>query len=220
MGYLIIYNFIMKKLNSLNFRFISLFWLVLFFALLQIQPSTAQSDIPEPVTINNQNEEASPSEIVYTVVPGDSLSRIANKYRINLWQLKSWNKLGDNTFLKPGQQLTIKHIEYPAVEGLASWYGPGFHGQHMANTEIYNMYDIVVAHRTLPLGTKVKVTNLENGRSIIAPVLDRGPYVTDAAGNYTREIDLSYAVAEELGTIQRGVVRARIEPINEPLALK
>ena len=111
----------------------------------------------------------------------------------------------------------IKQVDYEPVEGLASWYGPNFHGKNMANGEVYNMHDIVVAHRTLPLGRKVVITNLENGRSIIAPVLDRGPYVKDSQGNYTREIDLSYAVAKELGTIKKGVVSTRIEPINEPL---
>jgi len=58
---------------------------------------------------------------------------------------------------------------------MASWYGPGFNGRKMANGQIYDMNDISVAHRTLPFGTKLRITNLMNGKSIIAPVLDRGP---------------------------------------------
>lgn len=158
-------------------------------------------------------------EIVYTVKSGDSLNKIADYYKVLLSDLLVWNNINKNTCLHPGDILVIKRVDYEPREGLASWYGPNFHGQHMANTEIFNMHDIIVAHRTLPLGRKVKITNLENGKSIIAPVLDRGPYVTDENGNYTREIDLSYGVALELGTIQKGVVHALIEPINESLTL-
>ena len=162
-------------------------------------------------------DEVQPREIIYTVKGGDSIYRIAQKYKVHRYQVRLWNNLESGAYLHPGQKLIIKQVDYEPVEGLASWYGPNFHGKNMANGEIYNMHDIVVAHRTLPLGRKVVITNLENGRSIVAPVLDRGPYVKDSQGNYTREIDLSYAVAKELGTIKKGVVSTRIEPINEPL---
>lgn len=176
----------------------------------------------ETLTQNNIIEAAQaerPQKIVYTVKPGDSLHRIANKYKVHVYQVRAWNDLGNTSLLRPGQKITIHQVDYEARDGLASWYGPGFHGQNMANTEVYNMYDIVVAHRTLPLGRKVKITNLDNGKSIIAPVLDRGPYVKNSQGEYTREIDLSYGVALALGTIKKGVVPARIEPLDEPLPL-
>ncbi|MCD4761658.1 septal ring lytic transglycosylase RlpA family protein [bacterium] len=161
--------------------------------------------------------EVQPREIIYVVKKGDSVFQIAQKYKVHRYQLRAWNNLDTSNYIYPGQKLIIKQVDYEPVEGLASWYGPNFHGKNMANGEIYDMNDIVVAHRTLPLGRKVVITNLENGRSIVAPVLDRGPYVVDSQGNYTREIDLSYAVAQKLGTIKKGVVSARIEPINEPL---
>lgn len=167
-----------------------------------------------------KGKQEQPSEVVYTVKPGDSVAKIAYKYKVHRYQLRQWNDLTVENIISPGQQLVIKHVEYPAVDGLASWYGPGFHGQNMANGQVYDMHSIVVAHRTLPLGTKVKVTNLDNGRSIIAPVLDRGPYVKNSNGEYTREIDLSYGVALELGTIKKGVVLTKIEPINEPLLME
>lgn len=176
--------------------------------------------------LNAQNKEAEPviaiqslDEIIYIVKPGDSLNKIADRYKVLLRDLKIWNNIGASNHLHPGDEIIVKQINYEAREGLASWYGPNFHGARMANTEVFNMYDIVVAHRTLPLGRKVKITNLENGKSIIAPVLDRGPYVKDSGGRYTREIDLSYAVACELGTIQKGVVMTLIEPIDETLKL-
>src|SRR5687768_12194400 len=77
--------------------------------------------------------------------------------------------------------------------GKASWYGKQFHGRTTANGEEYNMFHFTAAHRTLPLGTWVKVTNLKNGKSVVVRINDRGPY----AGN--RIIDLSYAAAQSLG---------------------
>ncbi|MCU0679210.1 MAG: septal ring lytic transglycosylase RlpA family protein [Planctomycetes bacterium] len=155
-------------------------------------------------------------QVVYTVEPGDSWAKVAVLYKVNLSDLKSWNRELTGKVLCPGDKILVKRIEYPSVEGLASWYGPGFHGQNMANGQVYDMNDIVVAHRSLPLGRKVLITNLENGKSIIAPVLDRGPYVKNSRGEYTREIDLSYGVAKELDTIKKGVVLARVEPLEEP----
>ena len=73
--------------------------------------------------------------------------------------------------------------------GVASWYGPGFHGNRTANGEIYDQYELTAAHRTLPLGTRVMVTNLSNGRAVEVRINDRGPFVGG------RAIDLSYAAA-------------------------
>lgn len=77
--------------------------------------------------------------------------------------------------------------------GVASWYGPGFHGRKTANGERFNMHALTAAHRTLPLGTQVRVTNTSNGRSVIVRINDRGPY----AGQ--RVIDLSKASAQAIG---------------------
>jgi len=77
--------------------------------------------------------------------------------------------------------------------GIASWYGPGFHGNHTANGEVYDMYAYSAAHKTLPFGTIVRVTDLETGRSIVVRINDRGPYVEG------RVIDLSFGAARRLG---------------------
>jgi rare lipoprotein A len=89
--------------------------------------------------------------------------------------------------------------------GLASWYGPGFHGRPTSSREIYNMHDMTAAHPTLPFGTYVMVTNLENERTAIVRINDRGPFV---AG---RIIDLSRAAASVLGIIGPGTARVRLE---------
>jgi len=94
-------------------------------------------------------------------------------------------------------------------EGIASWYGPGFHGRRTASGERYNMYAFTAAHKTLPMGTKVLVTNLENGRQTVVRINDRGPFVKG------RIIDLSYAAARALGMHKKGVARVRIEALSE-----
>lgn len=90
-------------------------------------------------------------------------------------------------------------------QGLASWYGPDFHGRRTANGERYNMYAMTAAHKTLPLGTSVLVTNRENGRRLRVRINDRGPFV---AG---RIIDLSFAAAKKLGFAEAGVVPVTVE---------
>ncbi len=90
-------------------------------------------------------------------------------------------------------------------QGPVSWYGPGFHGRRTANGEIFDTHELTMAHRSLEFGSQVRVTNLENGRSVVVRVNDRGPYVRG------RVADLSHAAANELGFVDDGVVKARIE---------
>lgn len=92
--------------------------------------------------------------------------------------------------------------------GIASWYGPGFHGRPTASGSIYNQNDLTAAHQTLPLGTRIMVTNLETGRSAEVIINDRGPF---AKG---RILDLSYAAARTLGMIGPGTIPVRIEVID------
>ena len=94
--------------------------------------------------------------------------------------------------------------------GIASWYGPGFHGKPTASGVIYDQNEISAAHQTLPLGTRVIVTNLENGRSTELVINDRGPF---AKG---RILDLSYGAGQALGVIRPGTVPVRIEVIDAP----
>ena len=92
--------------------------------------------------------------------------------------------------------------------GMASWYGEDFHGWMTANGEIYDMEALTAAHRTLPLGTEVRVTNAENGRQVHVRINDRGPYL------YGRVIDLSLAAARELGMVENGVAAVQIEVVG------
>ncbi|QIJ72870.1 septal ring lytic transglycosylase RlpA family protein [Thermosulfuriphilus ammonigenes] len=99
-------------------------------------------------------------------------------------------------------------------EGLASWYGPGFHGRRTANGERYDMYQFTAAHKVLPMNTYVLVTNLENGRQTIVRINDRGPFVKG------RIIDLSYAAARALGMHRQGVARVRLVALGEGHEIK
>jgi rare lipoprotein A len=96
--------------------------------------------------------------------------------------------------------------------GLASWYGRKFHGRKTANGEIYNMYAMTAAHKTLPLGTFVRVHNLGNGKSVDVRVNDRGPFVRG------RIIDLSYTAAKRIGVVGPGTARVRVKALGIPSA--
>jgi rare lipoprotein A len=98
-------------------------------------------------------------------------------------------------------------------EGIASWYGPGFHGKRTANGEIYDQYELTAAHTSLPLGTRVMVTSLTNGRAVEVRVNDRGPFVGG------RVIDLSYAAARVLGMIGPGTMPVRLEVLDPTVRL-
>ncbi len=92
--------------------------------------------------------------------------------------------------------------------GIASYYGKKFHKKRTANGEIFNMYKVSAAHKSYPLGTKVRVTNLENGKSIKLVINDRGPFVKG------RIIDLSYRAARKLDFVNQGTTKVRINVIR------
>lgn len=91
--------------------------------------------------------------------------------------------------------------------GYASWYGPGFNGRPTSSGEIFNQNGLTAAHRTLPLGTPILVTNLDTGRSVIVKVNDRGPF----ADTHKRVIDLSYGAFKKIAPITSGVARIKID---------
>ncbi len=94
-------------------------------------------------------------------------------------------------------------------EGIASWYGPKFHGRRTASGEVFDMYQLTAAHRWLPFGTLVRVTNLENGLSVVVRINDRGPFVKG------RIIDLSYAAAKRIRMLRQNA-RVRVEVLKWP----
>ena len=94
--------------------------------------------------------------------------------------------------------------------GIASWYGPGFHGNYTANGEVYDMYGISAAHKTLPFGTIVRVVEIETGRSIVVRITDRGPFLEG------RIIDLSKGAAKKLGIVEKGITKVGLRILQRP----
>jgi rare lipoprotein A len=105
-------------------------------------------------------------------------------------------------------------ITHYLKKGIASWYGPHFHGKKTANGEIFNMYAMTAASKTLPIPSYARVTNLENKRSVIVRINDRGPY----HGN--RVLDLSYIAAKKLGIHKTGTGMVEIKPLAPEQALQ
>lgn len=113
------------------------------------------------------------------------------------------------TYVVFGQRYRVQESAKGHVErGLASWYGPGFHNERTSSGEPYDMYAMTAAHKTLPLPTYLQVTNLENGRSVVVRVNDRGPFVRG------RIIDLSYTAAWKLDMIKSGTARVEIRTVE------
>ena len=101
-----------------------------------------------------------------------------------------------------------------AQAGEASWYGKKFHGRKTSNGDVYDMYGMTAAHKTLPLPTYLQVRNLDNGREVVVRVNDRGPFLGG------RILDLSYMAAQKLGVVATGTAQVRIEVIDGPVSAK
>jgi len=128
----------------------------------------------------------------------------------NIWCKQLRSALGEPEAL-PAQwakQVNKQWVKPLVAQGMASWYGPGFHGRHAADGSVYNQNAMTAAHKSLPFGTKVKVTNLNNGRSCIVRITDRGPFI---AG---RVLDVSKAAASALGMLSSGVASINFQVLN------
>ena len=124
---------------------------------------------------------------------------------------KSNKKATKNYGVKKTSKNNSKKNDFKAgdiISGISSWYGPNFHGKLTANGEVYDQYGVTAAHKTMPLGTVVKVTNVDNGKSVILRINDRGPYV----GN--RILDCSYGAATKLGFKDLGTANVEIKIIE------
>jgi rare lipoprotein A len=105
-------------------------------------------------------------------------------------------------------QLVASAAARSVSTGQASWYGPGFYGNRTANGEVFRPGTLTAAHRSLPFGTRVRVTNLNNGRSTVVRINDRGPF------HGSRVIDLAHGAAQDLGVIASGVAQVKLEVLD------
>jgi rare lipoprotein A (peptidoglycan hydrolase) len=114
----------------------------------------------------------------------------------------------DSYVVRGQRYFTLDRSDGYSARGLASWYGPNFHGRVASNGEVYDMYRLTAAHKTLPLPTYARVTHLDNGKSVIVKINDRGPFSGD------RLIDLSFAAALELGMVNDGTAMVEIKALS------
>lgn len=137
----------------------------------------------------------------YTVQPGDTLWALAMKqFHVNPRDIIRDNGIENPDLLQIGQKLEIRQLgPQPPSDVVASWYGEDYHGRPMANGDPYNMYANTIAHKDLPLGTKVELKNPRTGQTASAVITDRGPYIKG------RDIDLSYGLASKLSLVENGV---------------
>ncbi len=111
-------------------------------------------------------------------------------------------------FVSKDAEPNLERVEFNNLGNLtASWYGPKFHGKNTANGETYNQSALTAAHKTLPFGTLLQITNLKNRKSVIVRINDRGPYIEG------RDLDLSKGTARALGILKKGVVRLKVEEL-------
>jgi rare lipoprotein A len=111
-------------------------------------------------------------------------------------------RLASTVAMAPSQRVSR------VIEGTASWYGPGFFGNRTANGEVYRPGTLTAAHRSLPFGTMVRVTNLNNGRTAVVRINDRGPFVG------SRVIDLGHGAAQQVGLVSSGTAPVRLEVLR------
>lgn len=159
---------------------------------------------PSQAVINNQWVE-------YTVKPGDTIWKLSKeKFQIPADMIIKDNGMLNPSALQVGQKLRIR-VEAAASEKketvVASWYGEQYHGKLMSNGKPFDMHKDTIAHRVLPLGTRVRIENPATGKVVEAMVTDRGPFVNG------RDIDLSYGLAKKLSVVGKGVSKLLMKTI-------
>lgn len=170
--------------------------------------AAALDEAAEKTNIPQQTTTMQPDKLTeYTVQPGDTVWGLAVKqFHVNPQDLIRDNNITNPELLEIGQKLEIRQLgPQPPSEVVASWYGEDYHGRAMANGDIYDMYANTIAHKDLPLGTRVELKNPRTGQTASAVITDRGPFIEG------RDIDLSYGLASQLSLVENGVDTLEME---------
>ncbi len=169
----------------------------------QIAKTTARSTTNNPIVkINTHQHKQLPANTLYVTFT------TAEKITENSHTTPHPDKVALQLVNNPFPRATNSASADKSMTGMASWYGPGFHGRRSASGERYNQNAMTAAHRSLPFGTMVRVTNIKNGRSVVVRINDRGPFIRG------RVIDMSAAAARVLGMVHSGIAPVRIEVIG------
>lgn len=149
--------------------------------------------------------EAQNRHLLHLVRPGDTLFAVARAFGVSVAALKAANGLVDDR-IYPGQRLVYPWPKGARFyeRGVASWYGPGFHGRKTASGEVFDQEALTAAHPRLPFGTRVLVRRVDTGETVVVRINDRGPFKKG------RVIDLSRAAARAIGLVQSGTAEVAI----------
>lgn len=129
----------------------------------------------------------------------------------SIYHTKEGKKRKTHKQYRSNEDNSINNVELKAISNnmICSYYGDAFHGNQTSNGEIFDMYKLTCAHKTLPFNTMLKVTNPDNGKSVVVRVNDRGPFVPG------RDLDLSYGAAKKVGLIASGVKELKVEILKK-----
>ncbi len=179
-----------------------------------LEARPAQSAPAQPASPPAKPDPAKGEPVEYIVKRGDTLWKIGRQmFNRDPFQIARDNGLANPNLIRPGQKLIINPAPPqpapPTVSGevTASWYGSEHHNKLTASGQKFDMNKNTLAHRTLPLGTKVRLVNPDNGKAAEGVINDRGPYIKG------RDVDVSYAMAKQLGFVRKGVTKLDIETI-------
>ncbi len=165
-----------------------------------------------PVADTGQKKTSAAQEHTHTLKAGETVWGLATKvYHVNPEEILKLNNISDPRSLQIGRTLKIPKLPEKSVQEnvVASWYGQYHQGLPMANGEPFNMYAPTIAHKDIPLGTKVLLENPETGEKVTATVTDRGPYVKG------RDVDLSYKLAQRLSLDKQGIGNITIKVLQQ-----
>lgn len=164
----------------------------------------ASPSSPSPIQAVDSSEAAAPGNPVTASAP----SRPEVDETLSPADIKPAVEAAPPAAVLPKPKLKLLPEVVKVITGEASWYGPGFYGNRTANGEVYRPGTMTAAHRSLPFGTKVRVTNLWNGRSAVIRINDRGPFVAH------RVIDLGHGAASTLGLTSSGIANVKLEVLR------
>jgi rare lipoprotein A len=177
-------------------------------------PARLQASLQNNAAIQPAGEEAVRE---YTVKRGDNLWKIDKKmFHVDWRKIARDNGISNPDRIYPGQKLLIRKeparepepVEPSSRAVVASWYGGSYHNKPTASGERFDMYKNTIAHKSLPFGTVVRLTNPQNGQTAVARINDRGPFIRG------RDVDLSYALAGQLGLVEKGIGRLIMEILS------
>lgn len=178
-------------------------------ALISCSSSSTNSSQPQPQPVNRDGSISGPTNFKQPGSDGAPWWNVDVSGIPDAVPMPHQGKYKAATYTVLGSRyFPIQDARHYKATGTASWYGTKFHGLDTANGETFDLYGMTAAHKTLPLPSYVKVTNLDNGRSVTLRVNDRGPFYSD------RVIDLSFAAAKKLGYAEKGVARVTVEGID------